>query len=376
MNISKTIGKNIEALMQKNGLSNRQLAEILEVTHPTVSKYLKGEQVIDSEKLSQLARYFNKPFDYFFDINNDDLSLLFRADKPEQALTEADTDQIKMKFKHYIDIVGRSKYNFIPQQYHLDIVTKRLSEEDEAFLEKVAYEQRKFFNIEGAIPENYFNVVEDKGINIIASKFDNESFFGASSYSDLFGSFIFVNTKNAIPEERQIFTLFHEYGHLLFHQSDYKKSDYNPYYGSNADLKEKVVNSFAGYFLLPRPLVKEYIDTHNKDVNVFDMKHHFKVSIQTLYIALKNYGFITPKQYKDFWVKAGANQWLKSEPNPLDITDDIEKNARLVSTIKKLFINEEISTNRISEVLNLDMMETRKCIKKWSEADEQYEKFA
>ncbi len=376
MNISKTIGQNIEKLMTKNEISHRQLAKIIEVTHPTISKYLSGEQTIDSEKLSKIAKYFNKPFDYFFDINTDELSLLFRADKPEEALTESDIDQIKSKFRQYIDVVGRSKYNIIPPQYNLDINLKKLSDEDEAILEKIALEQRKYFNIESTIPDNYFNVVEEKGINVIASPFKNCSFFGASSYSEIHGSFIFVNSCDEIPEERQIFTLFHEYGHLLFHQHDYKKSDYNPYYGNNSDIKEKVVNSFAGYFLLPRHLINAYIDSRGKDVNVIDMKHHFKVSIQTLYIALKKYNLITQKQYSDFWAKANASSWLMSEPYPLEITDDIEKNSRLISSMKKCFINEEISSNKISEILRLDMMETRKLIKKWSEADDQYQRFA
>lgn len=373
MKTSEIIGKNIENLMMKQNISYRQMADIINVTHPTVSKYIKGNQVIDSEKLSIIATYFNKPFDYFFSVEHDEIGLLFRADKPDVALEDSDIELIKTKFNQYIDIVGNSRFNFIPQKYNLFIDSKKLNEEDESFLEKVAFEQRKYFNIENGIPENYFAVVEEKGINVISTKFKNESFFGASSYSEKFGSFIFVNSFEKISEERQIFTLFHEFGHLLFHQSDYKKSDYNPYYGGTGDIKEKIVNSFAGYFLLPRNLVKEYIDSRSKNVDIIEMKQYFKVSIQTLYIALKNYNFISQKQYSEFWKKVNMNDWKKNEPKPIAITDLNDKNYKLTSNLKKLYSNDEISANKVSQVLDIDLIETRKLLKKWSDADEQYE---
>jgi Zn-dependent peptidase ImmA (M78 family)/plasmid maintenance system antidote protein VapI len=373
MKTSEIIGKNIEKLMMSQNISYRQMAEVINVTHPTVSKYIKGDQVIDSEKLSIIATYFNKSFDYFFSIEHDEIGLLFRADKPDVALEESDIKMIKTKFNQYIDIVGNSRFNFIPQKYNLLVDSRKLNEEDESFLEKVAFEQRKFFNVENVIPENYFAIVEEKGINVISTKFLNESFFGASSFSEKFGSFIFVNSYEKISEERQIFTLFHEFGHLLFHQSDYKKSDYNPYYGGTGDIKEKIVNSFAGYFLLPRNLVKEYIDSRGKNVDIIEMKQYFKVSIQTLYIALKNYNYISQKQYSEFWKKVNMNDWKKNEPKPIDITDLNDKNYKLSSNLKKLYSNDEISANKVSQVLDIDLIETRKLLKKWSDADEQYE---
>ena len=105
-------------------------------------------------------------------------------------------------------------------------------------------------------------------------------------------------------------------------------------------------------------------------------QHHFKISIQTLYIALKKYDMITQKKSSDFWAKANVNHWLKSEPNPLESTSFLEKNSRLVSNLKELYISEQVSSNKVSEVMGFDMMETRKMLKEWSNADEQYEKFA
>ena len=65
MNITQIIGMNISRAQQENNVSNQELAGILGVTRQTVGKYIKGEQPIDSEKLYILANYFNKPFTYF-----------------------------------------------------------------------------------------------------------------------------------------------------------------------------------------------------------------------------------------------------------------------------------------------------------------------
>ncbi len=376
MRVSQVIGKNIENLMIKKSVSNRQMAEIINVTHPTVSKYLKGEQVIDSEKLSIIASFFNKPFDYFFSLEHDEINLLFRADKPEEALDESDINAIKTKFDQYIDVTGKSRFSFVPQKYSFQADSNKLNEEDEAFIEKVAHEQRKFFNIENVIPDNYFTVVEDKGINVISAKIQNESFFGASSISDEYGSFIFVNSSDGISEERQIFTLFHEYGHLLFHQNDYKRIDSNPYYEGQGDIKEKTVNSFAGYFLLPRHLVKEYIDIRNKNIDMMEMKKHFKVSIQTLYMALKKYNLITQKQYTDFWKKVSTNNWKKNEPDPIERTNLAMKNQKLIAYLKKLYYKDEITSNKVSQILDIELIAARQLLKKWSDDDGQFEHIA
>lgn len=376
MKVSVIIGNNIKALMEKRKISQRKFAEIIGVTHPTLGKYINGEKVIDSEKLSIVADFFDLPFDYFFTTEHKELSLLFRADKPFEKIEEFDFKEIKQKFQNYIDVVELGKVKYIPPNYNLQDFSTKLSDEEEDTIEKIAYEVRRIFNIEHVIPNNYFTVVEEHGINVISSSHRNESFFGASSYSSEYGSFIFVNSHVDISEERQIFSMFHELGHLLFNRNEYMQSNYNPLYKhSRGDINEKIVDKFSGYFLLPRYLLKDYIDSRNKDINIIEMKNYFKVSIQALYIALKRYNYISDIKYKEFWNKVDTNGWKKVEPKPLKKLSLQEKNNRLINSMKRLFINEEISVNRIAEVLEISSKETRMLVKSWGGIDEQYERF-
>jgi Zn-dependent peptidase ImmA (M78 family)/plasmid maintenance system antidote protein VapI len=376
MDIASIIGENIKRLKNERKISNRKLAEIIGVTHPTIGNYLEGKQIIDSEKLLAIANFFGVSFDYFFNKDHLEINLMFRADKPSEQMNDVDINQLKTKIEDYLKVVDLEGINFVPQTYNLNVKGSKLTEKDDKNIEKVANEIRRLFGIENTIPENYYSVLEDFGIHVIASSFKNSNFFGASSYSEKYGSFILVNSNDDIPEERQLFSLFHELGHLLFNRNEYKSPKSNPLYAhGQSDLNEKIANKFAGYFLLPRDLVGDYIQTKKEEIDVFEMKLYFKVSIQALYMALNNYSLISKEQYKAFWIKVNSRGWKKKEPAALDKKSIEYKNTRLIDSIKRLYLDEEISINRISEVIDLDIYDTRNLVKKWNDLEDHYEHF-
>ncbi len=70
-------------------------------------------------------------------------------------------------------------------------------------------------NIDEALKE-WRQAIYRVGIFVFKDAFREERFSGFSLYDDVF-PIIYVNNSAAKP--RQIFTLFHELGHLLFHTS-------------------------------------------------------------------------------------------------------------------------------------------------------------
>lgn len=373
MKVSKVIGDNIKNLMGDHDVSLRKLSEAIGVSHPTLKRYVDGEQPIDSEKLMQIALYFNKSFDYFIKQEHNDMAFMFRADKPSTDVQNIDLENLRLSINGYLDIIGNDKFQYIPQKYSINITDfKDNKNAVYRLVEKIAYDQRRMANIEYVIPDNYFEVLENIGINIIARNFKNDLYFGASSYSNKMGSFIIINDSKNIPEERKIFSLIHEYGHLLFHSEQYTNDDFNAFYVSGkSNLYEKTANKFAGYFLMPRYLVKSYLESR-KNVDIVEMKKYFKVSIQTVYVMLYEYKLISKSVYGEFWKQISVAGYRKIEPNPLDKINIEEKNNRLIKYIKDLFFKEEISSNKISEVLGLDIIETRQLLKSWRNTNERY----
>lgn len=370
MNISIVIGNNIKELMDQNNLSFRKLSETIGISHPTLKKYVDGSQPIDSDKLMKIALYFQKSFDYFFKEKHDNLSFLFRADKPQKDIQNIDIDCLKKTISSFMDIMGTSSFKYIPPKYNINITDDKKSIFN--LISKIALEQRRVANIENIIPENYYEVIHNIGVNVIARDFKNDNYFGASSFSNDIGSFIIVNDSDQISEERKIFSLIHEYAHLLFHSEQYADSKENAYYLSGkTDINEKIANKFAGYFLVPKNLVDSYMQSRDS-MDLIEMKEHFKVSIQTLYMMLYEYKYIQKEQYNTFWKQINSLGYKQKEPYPLNQIEIQDKNKRLVSKIKDLYFKEEISANKISEVLGLDTLETRKLLKEWRNMDERY----
>jgi Zn-dependent peptidase ImmA (M78 family)/transcriptional regulator with XRE-family HTH domain len=95
------------------------------------------------------------------------------------------------------------------------------------------------------------------GIFVFKDAFREESFSGFSLYDDVF-PIIYVNNSQA--ETRQIFTLFHELAHLLFHTSgiDPLDDEYIERLHDRPQHIEMLCNRFAAQFLVPEKAVPRF----------------------------------------------------------------------------------------------------------------------
>jgi len=70
MKVKKVIGKNIKKLMEEKNVNIEEVSEVISVSVPNMESYIAGEEAIDSHKMSILAKYFNVPFDYLFELEH------------------------------------------------------------------------------------------------------------------------------------------------------------------------------------------------------------------------------------------------------------------------------------------------------------------
>ena len=99
------------------------------------------------------------------------------------------------------------------------------------------------------------------GIYVFKDQFRVENYSGFSLYDDVF-PIIYVN--NSASKTRQIFTLIHELGHLLFHTSGIDTLD-NHFIEDLPEQQKKVemlCNRFAAEFLLPQKVFNEAVSGH------------------------------------------------------------------------------------------------------------------
>jgi Zn-dependent peptidase ImmA (M78 family) len=129
---------------------------------------------------------------------------------------------------------------------------------------------------------------------------------------------ICINDRES-TEGRKVFTLFHEYGHVLLRQTAI--SDEN-----NRNQVERFCNEFAASFLIPRtPLVEAIgkVETPHEfsDADVKHLATRFRVSNSAMALRLEKTG-LAPK---GFYGRRTAPWDLPSEPRP--VTPDRQVNA-------------------------------------------------
>ena len=70
--MSKELGEKLLSLMKKQGISQRQLADRLNTTEASLSRYVNGEREPKADMLANIATALNTTSDYLLGIEKDD----------------------------------------------------------------------------------------------------------------------------------------------------------------------------------------------------------------------------------------------------------------------------------------------------------------
>jgi Zn-dependent peptidase ImmA (M78 family)/DNA-binding XRE family transcriptional regulator len=365
-NLRQVIGRNLKAAREIAGISQEVFAERLGVSRATLSAIENGHIAIDSTKLIQASRALGRPINDFFREEAEELALLYRA-----AEKVVPNEQVRAQFRNFCEayreieeIVGVADSVLPPPEYPF---TPHLHSKPLQFPEQVAASERERLGLGKTEPiANLFTLLEENGVRILAREIEQEGLFGLSAYSKQYGPCILVNSNNTI--ERQIFTLAHEYGHLLMHRNRY--TNLSPIADKEEDL-EVMANSFARFFLVPQAGLRDFLarNTGGRKMALADIvaaKHHFKVSLKMMSRSLFDEGRISESEQKELWAKAA--QMGHSEFAPLDKRKLIEgwkENRRFETLARKAVLDEMISIGKLSELLGQNLLETRSQVQAW-----------
>lgn len=368
--LAELIGRNIDALRISKGITKTDLAVLLGVTRPTLDNYIKGKQIIDSGKLALLARKFNRSMDYFLSSTEEHGSyLMYRAERAIDTPIMI-VDSIMHRFDLYADLLLNFKKEavFVPPTYSIRLSgQQKLTESDKRMIEEVALKCRRALSLEGITGGDLFWAVEEAGINVLAFPTDpNAKVWGASAYSHESGSYVYVNDHDSIPEERKIFSLIHELGHLVLHRDLYwHDPEELKYMSKRKDINEQVADHFASSFLLPRARLEREISILGNDPsisNIFTLKRRYNVSFQAVVMALRSYGLLSKEAASKFFAFLNSRGYMDTEPKPLPY---IEKNHQLTFCLQNLYERGEIGLNKVAEYLGLSLLEARKVVREW-----------
>ena len=208
--------------------------------------------------------------------------------------------------------------------------------------------------------EIYREKFYELGIYVFKDSFKDNNVSGLCINDDLF-PVILIN--NSMSFARQIFTLFHEFYHLVSNTSGAEiiRDDYYKYLDGSQSVTEKNCDTFANEFLVPTDdfkieLSKKEIDDHR----IAELATLYSVSKEAIMYKLWTLKIITPKEYESlketFYGDAIRNQKKKNGENSSGGNYYFTKLAYLGSSytgdVFKQLYSGKIDSFRASEMLN------------------------
>ncbi len=208
---------------------------------------------------------------------------------------------------------------------------------------------------------NLFQVVEEIGLKVLRSSIPIKGFFGLSACSDAQGAFVLVNTYD-ITIERQLFTLAHEIGHLIFHRVEYQDTLIEEGIKEEEKAREKVADYFALHLLVPQA---EFERMYELTQDIVKLKRHFRVSYQVILSRLAEMGVIDYAKEKAkicaIYKKRHHGSSLENSmelPPALDL-EEFPENERYVYLIWNALKLGKTSEMKAAELLNLTVEDLR-----------------
>lgn len=195
------------------------------------------------------------------------------------------------------------------------LITRDLAFSASTSVSKIAAEVRKYLgvsveaqigwpNVDEAL-ESWREVFAQAGIYVFKDAFHAEHYFGFCLYDSEF-PIIYLN--NSSTKSRQIFTLFHELGHLLFHTSGIDITG-EPFAAVDKEARriEVICSALAGSFLVPEAeLLAALGNLPPSRDTAARLAEHFNVSREVIYRRFLDRGMIDAGEYTD-----AAEAWRK-----------------------------------------------------------------
>ena len=368
INIKEIIGRNLKAAREAADISQEAFAEMLGVSRATLSGFENGHVAIDSERLLKAAQILGKPVADFFKEDEEALALLYRSaeDLVPSPSVRTQFQRLCEAYRELEEIVGVADTMLSPPEYKY---SQAFHSKPYQFATQVAQSERERLSLGPIDPvDNIFKLLDENGVRIFALSVDQDRVFGVSGFSTRYGPCILVNTKNT--RERNIFTVAHEYGHLLMHRDLYV----NPRPSEQKDREMEIVaDTFAAHFLVPDAGLRDLFSKNvgQKSMGAEDivfLKRHFRVSAQVILRRLRDSDLVHSREHDDQLERLRKSEPDKTKefaPLNVDVVNAWKESCRFQHLARKAALSEMISIGKLAELLGKSLVQVRAQVQDW-----------
>lgn len=333
------LGRNLKKYRLLSGLSMRDMADKLGVSHQTIKKYEDNVMTPNSTRLIELAKLLNVKISDL--VNNYSIpNLKYENFRKNSSLSKKKQEGLQMliadEIASYFEILNFADelYSFDKNKWHFDVNKY----ED---LESISIEVRNLLGISSDCAlDNLTDKLEDNNFLILEIDFE-EKFDGfCEIVNDL--AFIILSSKGY---ERNRFTLAHELGHLILNFNE-ELNDLE---------KEKYCNYFASCLLMPATAMKKELEiSKNKllrNVSMNDLlllAKEYKVSLNAIIMRLYDLGIIDDNKKRSLFILLSKSGFKTQQLKLIE-----EHPTRKIKLIFRLEAENIISSDEVIKYLGV-----------------------
>jgi len=326
-------GERVKQAREFRGITQKQLAEDVEVHPSEIAQIETGRITPGDEVLQRIAFRVGFPISFFTQPTSIDFplgSLLYRA---RAAITKKECNEVYQYSRMFYEVISNLEKN-------IDNKSEYLLPRLEDTPENAAIKTRSVFSLSPDSPvANLTKILERHRILVMALPTKVQKIDAFSVWvGDQTKRPIIVLANSAAPGDRLRFNIAHELGHLVLHQTP----------RGNVGTLEKEAHRFASEFLMPREaMLKELVAPVTLSL-LIHLKERWMVSIQALMLRALRLEIISNRQYKYLMYQINNRNWRRNEP--VDIK--IEK-PRFVSQLFEMLYGKPIDYRLVAKHANL-----------------------
>lgn len=292
--------------LNNSGWTNEQIATKLQITSESLNAWLTNTKKPTITQLENLAQILKRPLAAFFlsePPKEDPLPKDYRM-LPDKVNKFENKTLLAIRRARRLQRVSKELSENLQTEMDIEINSENTSTNprDVALkyiqILKVDDETRKKWKTAYNAFSYLRDSLEDRNILVFKMGMPIEDARGFCLVEEK-PPVIVVNSKDT--PEAQVFTLLHEFGHVLLNKSGVSMAE-NLIFRNEINLVEKWCNEFSSAFLLPLEIVNMIV-THYKNrltetATLNSLSNKFKISKAMLLYRLYNLGYINSSEYK------------------------------------------------------------------------------
>jgi len=342
--------KRLTEAREARGITQVNLAQLVDRNKSTISKWEKGDQTPDQETLERLANAMNVRPSYFL------LPTPEHGDRPQFFRSMASTTlgarkraHARLRWLQDISLALQKQVEFPP----VDIPTCEKADHNAISnneIERLAGKCRRHWMMGDGPISDMMLVLENAGVVVAYDELDSAKMDGLSNWSDADDHPYVLLASDKSNCVRSRMDAAHELGHLVLHRhvdmtTLNKKADFK--------LIEDQAFAFASAFLMPAESFAAEVTFPSLD-GLLALKERWRVSVAAMVMRCKKLGIIDDYHATQLFKNRSRRGWIKQEP--LDDTLEVER-PRLLARSIKLLVEENVLSKGM--LLNELRMSTR-----------------